>query len=111
MAHEQHAPARFAPPSAGLDPASGVALYVQLAQLFRYNIASGKWPGGQRLSNFETLAAQYKVARITVRQAVARLVQDGLLSTQRGRGTFVLQRRDTPQSKLARIGLATEPEQ
>jgi GntR family transcriptional regulator len=111
MAHEQHAPARFAPPDAGLDPSSGVALYVQLAQLWRYNIASGKWPGGQRLDNFETLAARYKVARITVRQAVARLVQDGLLSTQRGRGTFVLQRREAAPSKLARIGVASEPEE
>jgi DNA-binding GntR family transcriptional regulator len=31
--------------------------------------------------NFEVLAARYKVARITVRQAVAKLVAEGLLST------------------------------
>lgn len=89
MAHEQHAKARFAPPERTLDASSGVALYAQLAELFRYNISSGKWPSGHRLENFETLAAYYKVARITVRQAVARLVQDKLLTTQRGRGTFV----------------------
>lgn len=98
MAHEQHAPARFVVHEPGLDPGNGVALYAQLAELWRFNISSGRWPSGQRLDNFETLAEQYKVARITVRQAVARLVQDGLLSTQRGRGTFVLARREGNQS-------------
>jgi len=109
MAHEQHAPARFALPDAGLAASNGVALYVQLAELWRYNIASGKWPGGHRLDNFETLAQQYKVARITVRQAVARLVQDGLLSTQRARGTFVLERREGAAPARARIGVASWP--
>lgn len=90
MAREQHAPARFDVREPALQPASGVALYAQLAELFRYNIVSRKWPGGLRLANFDDLAAQYSVARITVRQAVALLVQEGLLSAQRGRGTFVL---------------------
>lgn len=74
----------------GLSSNSGVALYVQLADIFRYNVMSGKWKKGHRLDNFETLAAQYKVSRITVRQAVARLVQEGILSTQRAKGTVVL---------------------
>jgi GntR family transcriptional regulator len=103
MANEQHAPARFAAPEHGLDSSSGVALYVQLAELWRYNIASGKWPGGHRLDNFETLAAQYKVARITVRQAVARLVQEEFLSTQRGRGTYVLPPREGAARELPRV--------
>ena len=89
MANEQHAPARFAAPASGLDPSKGIALYVQLADLFRYNILSGLWQAGLQLDNFEMLAERYGVARITVRQAVARLVQEGLLTSQRGRGTFV----------------------
>jgi len=109
MADEQHAPARFALPEAGLDASNGVALYVQLAELWRYNIASGKWLGGHRLDNFETLAARYKVARITVRQAVARLVQEGLLSTQRGRGTFVLMPSEGGTAGRTRIGVSSWP--
>jgi len=35
------------------------------------------------------LAAEYEVSRITVRQALASLEQDGLVIRQRGRGTFV----------------------
>lgn len=74
----------------GLDASSGVALYVQLADIFRYNVMSGQWKRGHRLDNFETLALQYKVSRITVRQAVAKLVHEGILSTQRAKGTVVL---------------------
>ena len=44
MSHEQHAPARFAVQQPGLDPGNGVALYAQLAELWRYNISSGRWP-------------------------------------------------------------------
>jgi len=110
MAHEQYAPARFAVSEPGLDPRSGVALYAQLAELWRYNITSGRWSGGHRLDNFETLAEQYKVARITVRQAVARLVQEGLLSTQRGRGTFVLAGREGMANRVLRVDAGSWPE-
>jgi GntR family transcriptional regulator len=65
-------------------------LYAQLAELFRYQIVSGKWPDGHQLDSFDVLATNYSVARITVRLAVGLLVRQGLLRTQRGRGTFVL---------------------
>jgi GntR family transcriptional regulator len=110
MPREQHAPARFAAPEPSLNQRSGVALYAQLAELWRYNIEAGRWPSGHRLANFETLAAEYKVARITVRQAVARLVEEGLLSTQRGRGTFVLAGREQGPKRFPRIGAAGAPE-
>jgi GntR family transcriptional regulator len=93
-----------------LDPGNGVALYAQLAELWRYNISSGRWPSGQRLDNFETLAESYKVARITIRQAVARLVQEGLLSTQRGRGTFVLASHQGTTNQRPRVGTASWPD-
>lgn len=97
MAFEQHAPQRFAAPAVALDAAKGVALYVQLADIFRYHVRSGLWPAGHRLDNFEKLASQYSVARITVRQAVGRLVQEGLLTSQRGRGTVVCNTRHQPR--------------
>lgn len=110
MPHEQHAPLRFAAPEPSLNSRGGVALYAQLAELWRYNISSGRWPSGHRLANFETLAAEYKVARITVRQAVARLVEEGLLSTQRGRGTFVLAGRAGAANAFPRIDAAGWPD-
>ena len=68
-------------------------LYVSIAGLLRNEIVTGKWSDGDRLPTIDQLADQFGVARVTVRQAIAMLVEDGLLSAQQGRGTFV---RKTP---------------
>lgn len=69
--------------------ADKVALYIRVAHSLRGRIADGDWPAGTQLPTFTDLAAQYEVAVVTVRQAVALLVADGLVNTARGRGTFV----------------------
>jgi GntR family transcriptional regulator len=66
-----------------------VPLYVQLADLFRQRIVKGMWREGEKLPSLEKLVAEFEVARVTVRQAIERLTRDGLVSPQRGRGTFV----------------------
>jgi GntR family transcriptional regulator len=81
-------------PSLGVEGARHIALYVQLAGVFRHRVVTGEWPEGFMLPSLETLAGQFGVARITVRQAVALLVSEGLLATGRGRGTWVLGGRD-----------------
>ena len=48
------------------------ALYVQLADLFRQRILKGVWKQGDRLPSLEELAAEFEVARVTVRQAIER---------------------------------------
>ena len=63
--------------------------YVQLSELFRQRIYKGQWPPGGVLPTIEELMQEFDVARVTVRQAVAILAEEGLLSPQRGRGTFV----------------------
>ena len=64
-------------------------LYLQLADLFRQRIVKGVWKEGEKLPSLEQLVAEFEVARVTVRQAIERLTRDGLVSPQRGRGTFV----------------------
>ena len=66
-----------------------VPLYVQLADLFRQRIVKGVWKEGEKLPSLEQLVDEFEVARVTVRQAIERLTRDGLVSPQRGRGTFV----------------------
>ena len=66
-----------------------VPLYVQLAELFRQRIGKGVWRHGEKLPSLEQLVAEFEVARVTVRQAIEQLARDGLVSPQRGRGTFV----------------------
>ncbi|HEX6611120.1 MAG TPA: GntR family transcriptional regulator [Hyphomicrobiaceae bacterium] len=63
--------------------------YLQLAELVRQRVAKGQWPPGSTLPSIEHLMQEFDVARVTVRQAIALLADEGLLSPQRGRGTFV----------------------
>jgi len=65
-------------------------LYVQISDLYRQRIQKGFWKNGERLPSLEALAEEFNVARVTVRQAIHRLVQDGLVKAQRGKGTFVI---------------------
>lgn len=78
--------AQVAHPIFGSTP---IPRYVQLADLFRQRVAKGLWPPGSMLPSIEQLMNEFDVARVTVRQAVALLAEEGLVSPQRGRGTFV----------------------
>lgn len=69
--------------------ASPIPRYLQLADIFRQRVARGKWPAGAALPPLDALMREFSVARVTVRQAVRLLAGEGLLSPQRGRGTFV----------------------
>lgn len=71
---------------------SSVALYVQLATLFRRRIESGEWPIGRQIPTIEELMAECGVARATIRQAISLLESDGLVSRFRAKGTFVNKR-------------------
>lgn len=68
---------------------SPVPRYAQLADLFRGRIARGIWPPGGTVPSIGHLMREFDVARVTVRQAVNLLAREGLVSPQRGRGTFV----------------------
>ena len=67
-------------------------LYRQLADVVRQRIAKGIWDIGTQIPSLDALAAEFGVALVTVRQAVALLSQEGLVLAQRGRGTHVIGR-------------------
>lgn len=68
---------------------SRVPLYIQVASVLRQRIESGQWSRGDKISTLEELEAEFEVARVTVRQAIEVLREEGLLRAQQGRGTFV----------------------
>lgn len=68
---------------------SRVSLYLQVASVLRERIHSGQWAAGEKISTLEELESEFQVARVTVRQAVEVLREEGLLQTRQGRGTFV----------------------
>src|SRR5688572_18977325 len=52
-------------------------------------IARGDWAPGEKLPSHRELATELGVAPLTVRQVLAQLEEQGLVSRQVGRGTFV----------------------
>lgn len=67
-------------------------LWSQVAGDLRSDIESGKLRPGAKLPSEPELAAQYGVARVTVRRAIAELISEGRLVILHGRGTFVRER-------------------
>lgn len=74
----------------------GTPYYVQLAGIFRRQIADQTWRQGDRLPTLKQLVAMFGVSAMTVRHALARLEEEGLISAERGRGTFVTARPEAP---------------
>lgn len=74
------------PQSGGLD---NVALYIRIGHSLRNRISQGEWAPLAQLPTIGELATEYGVALVTVRQALNLLAADGLVSSTRGRGTFV----------------------
>jgi DNA-binding GntR family transcriptional regulator len=72
-----------------IDRSVPVALYYQLAELLEEEIRSGGWSPGGRLPSEPSMCDHFGVSRATIRQALARLEQRGLVSRRAGRGTFV----------------------
>ncbi len=68
---------------------SGISLYVQVASVLRAKIVTGEWHTGTQIPTIKTLCEQFRVARVTVRQALQLLVREQMVSSHRGRGTFV----------------------
>ena len=69
--------------------ASREPLYAQLADVFRLRIETGEWAHGDTLPSLERLMESFSVSRVTVRQAVRLLADEGLLAPRRGSGTLV----------------------
>jgi DNA-binding transcriptional regulator YhcF (GntR family) len=59
--------------------------------VIRDRISRGDWAPGERLPSHRELAAELGVAPLTVRQVLAQLEEQGLVSRQVGRGTFIRQ--------------------
>lgn len=69
-------------------------LYYQIELRLRDAIESGSYRTGDRLPTEKVLQETFGVSRVTVRTALQRLEQEGLISTHRGRGTFVTSQAD-----------------
>ena len=72
-----------------IDPAAPTALYLQLATKLAEDIRYGKWSPGEALPAERVMCEQLKISRVTLRQALDTLAEQGLVSRRQGAGTFV----------------------
>ncbi|TVQ54010.1 MAG: GntR family transcriptional regulator [Rhodobacteraceae bacterium] len=75
-----------AAPDYGRSPAPR---YLQVAAAIRRRIEDGAWRPNEQISTLAELEAEFGVARVTVRQAIELLENEGLLRRVQGKGTFV----------------------
>jgi GntR family transcriptional regulator len=71
-----------------------VPIYYQIKQNLKNAIIGGEYKAGDRIPSENELAEQFKVSRLTARQAILQLIQEGFLASKRGIGTFVTQNQD-----------------
>ena len=64
--------------------------------LYARIVNGGGWGPGDRLPNENDLAEQLGVSRGTLREAIRLLTAQGILTAQKGRGTFVAENASLP---------------
>ena len=85
--------------SQAVDPASDRAVYKQIADHLRDAIGQGRLAPGDQLPSEAQLMAHYGVARMTARNALRLLQDEGLITAEHGRGVYVRAR--PPVRRLA----------
>ena len=63
--------------------------YYRIKQVIKKWIVNNEITMGEKIPSENELAAQFKVSRLTVRQALSQLIQEGFLESRRGDGTYV----------------------
>jgi DNA-binding GntR family transcriptional regulator len=92
------------------DLADPRAPYLQIADDLRRQIKAGRYQPGDRLPSLPAMSSQYGSASETIRRALAKLRDEGLVATQSTRGTFVLRApgEAEPSPEIARLESALQ---
>jgi GntR family transcriptional regulator len=88
-----------------VNPADELPIYRQIMHQITDAIVAGRIEPGDKLASHRDLAAQLVVAPLTVKKAYDELEKEGLLHTQRGRGTFVSETPPAVDSAESRLRL------
>jgi GntR family transcriptional regulator len=69
-------------------------IYYQIKQTIKGWIVNKEFGPGNKIPSENELADRFNVSRLTVRQAISQLTQEGFLNSRRGEGTFVTSNED-----------------
>lgn len=86
-----------------LDLRSGVPIYVQVVEQIQQFVAVGKLKPGDQLPTVRQLASELRVNFNTIARAYRMLDEAGLISTQQGRGTYILDQTDEHLKDLLKM--------
>jgi GntR family transcriptional regulator len=89
-----------------IDKGLPIPLYYQISDILVQKIAAQKVRPHQQIPSEERLAGVFEVSRLTVRQAIQKLVNEGRLYRKRGHGTFVAEPKI--ERKVARLSSVAE---
>jgi GntR family transcriptional regulator len=92
-----------------LSRSSPVPLHEQLARIIRSRIGNGEWGAGQRIPSENEFAQQFGISRMTARQVLVRLSDEGLVHRVQGKGTYVAGD-DTPLEEADDNGIRAQLE-
>jgi len=81
-------------------------VYIQIHDQLKNEIEQGIWKVGDRLPSERELAVKFNVSRMTLRQAIQNLADEGILERKIGSGTYVA--REKVQEKMSGATSFTE---
>ncbi len=75
-----------------VDFRSGIPAYIQIVEQVQHKLSQGLLKPGEQLPTVRQMAAHLRVNFNTIARAYRVLDDAGLISTQQGRGTYILER-------------------
>jgi GntR family transcriptional regulator len=75
-----------------LDFRSGLPIYIQIMNQIEQQASGGRLKPGDQLPTVRALAAELRINFNTVARAYRLLDEAGLISTQQGRGTYIMEK-------------------
>jgi len=91
-----------------LDHTSYIPLYAQIINYLDEQIESGFYQVGQQIPSENALASELGVSRITVTNAINRMVQEGTLYRIQGKGTFVADKKKVEHRLTSLLSFTTD---
>lgn len=83
-------------------------LYLQIKDILKHKIITSEYPVGSTIPSENELEDMFSVSRMTIRQAVNELVNEGLLKKERGRGKGTIVLSNAIADKLSTVKSFTQ---